>query len=131
MGPAYHPFLAEGALLPYRVVAALHLALVAVVMLLLVEVGLWPYPMVQALLLEAVELRPYQAGPLLVVLEEVESQLGLPLPLQVLEFEWLPEQGTFLPAQVYHPQRLIAMIEFQQAQARFGQGRFLLVVLNH
>ena len=50
------------------------------------------------MLLEAVELGPYQAGPLLVVLEAVESQLGVPLPLQVLEFEWLPEQGAFLPA---------------------------------
>ena len=97
MGPAYHPFLEVGALPPFRVVAALHRALVAAVVLL-VEVGLWPYPVVQALLLEVVELRPYQAGPLLVVLEEAESQLEVPLPLQVLEFERLPEQGAFLPA---------------------------------
>ena len=47
---------------------------------------------------EAEVLRPYQAGPLLVVLEEVESQLEVSLALQVLEFEWLPEQGAFLPA---------------------------------
>tara|TARA_B100000683_G_scaffold177319_1_gene170818 strand:+ start:587 stop:751 length:165 start_codon:yes stop_codon:yes gene_type:complete len=53
---------------------------------------------VQALLLEVVGLRPYQAGPLLVVPEEVESQLEVPLALQVLEFERLLEQGAFLPA---------------------------------
>ena len=39
VGPAYHPFLEVGALLPFRVVAALHRALVAVAMLL-AEVGL-------------------------------------------------------------------------------------------
>ena len=61
--PAFHPFLEVGALPPFRVVAALHQASVAAVMLLLVEVGLWPYPVVQALLLEVVELRPYQAEP--------------------------------------------------------------------
>ena len=38
MEPAYRPFLAEGALRPFRVVVALHRVLVAAVMLLQVEV---------------------------------------------------------------------------------------------
>ena len=42
------------------------------------------------MLLAEVELRPYQAGSLLVVQEEVESQLEVSLALQVLEFARLP-----------------------------------------
>ena len=98
MGLAYHPFRVEEALHPFRVVAALHLTLMAAVMLLQVEVALEAYQGVQALPQGVVEQRPCLEERRLVVQEEVESQLEVPLALQVLEFAQLLEQEVFLPA---------------------------------
>tara|TARA_B100000683_G_scaffold133092_1_gene129931 strand:- start:386 stop:550 length:165 start_codon:yes stop_codon:yes gene_type:complete len=53
---------------------------------------------VQALPQEVKGQMPCPAESLLVVQEEVESQLEVSLALEVLEFARLPEQGAFLPA---------------------------------